>query len=213
MHKGESAHFFNSVRPDDAADGKIEGHVTAVLKLGVNDRHFFLLSQSYVDQELLGLQTAGEMDQVGRDEDSAAAGGCLDQVDLISLHDIFAVSDSLTQAETADDFFIQLEHLPAKGVIGCCREYTALCRKGIGNIKIESISDTESAVFIAQHQRFHDKLAAGGKLLHDDFPAAGPAGGLLIFFSDLLLVCADLYAAAALCVQRLDDHFDGRKSR
>ena len=205
VDEGQGADLLHAFDAGDASDGEVEGHVAAVLLLGQDLGDLLLAAEGDVDQELLRVEAAGEVDQVGGDEDAAAAGCGLDQVDLAAFHDVFAVGDALPEAEAADDLLIEGEDLAAQGLVRRGREDPALGGEGIGDVEIEGVADAEVVVVIIQDEGFDDELPPGGELLDDDVAVAGPAGGLGVFVPQLLLAGTDLDAAAALGVQGLDD--------
>ena len=58
VDEGKGTDILDTVCPDDSSDREIEGHVSAEALLGQDLRHFLLLAESHVDQELFGVQTA-----------------------------------------------------------------------------------------------------------------------------------------------------------
>ena len=200
---GQVQHFLHAFHPQDLPLRDEEGHVPAHALLRQH-RQVRLLPGGDIQQEVLRNDAAGQADQVGRDEDAAAAGRRLDQVDLVALHDELAVRDALPQAEALDDPRVQVQHAVSQRVVRRRRKDPALRGKSIRKIKIQCITDTEIREATPVGAPLHDELPAGGAALDDDVLMGRPAGGLRVFLPQFLRVPAGLHAAAALGVERLD---------
>ena len=164
-------HFRYAADAYDPAGGDIESEVPADALLGLDLGQPFLPAGGDIEKKALSVETAGVVDQVRGDEYSAAPCRCLDQIDIIAIHDELAVGEPLFEAKAGYDLRVQVENALPEFVICRCGENAALGSKSVGQVKIESIADTCVLKFVVDGNAFYNKFTAGGIALDQDLMA------------------------------------------